>query len=160
MAWSPDGTRLASASYDKEVRIWDLTTGQTHTTLTGHTSEVYAVAWSPDGTRLASVSDDGTVLVHDLQDKNITRLRLFPLTCLVWSGAGIAVGGAHGSVVVLELNDDPLLGPERNDYDDAISLPRQLVPRQHTMAVQESDSLYPRDGFASGDGWGQRAGEC
>ena len=41
------------------MRLWDPATGQTTTTLTGHTSRVRAVAWSPDGTRLATASDDG-----------------------------------------------------------------------------------------------------
>jgi WD domain, G-beta repeat len=94
VAWSPNGTRLASAGDDGEIRIWDPTTGHTQTTLTDHTRGVTAVAWSPDGTRLASASYDGTVLVHDLQDNNTTRLRLLPLTCLAWSATGIAVG-AH-----------------------------------------------------------------
>ena len=65
MAWSPDGTRLATASDDETVRLWDPTTGQTTATLTGHTDRVNAVAWSPDGTRLATASDDGTVRLWD-----------------------------------------------------------------------------------------------
>ena len=40
MAWSPDGTRLATAGSDETVRIWDPATGQTTPTLTGHTREV------------------------------------------------------------------------------------------------------------------------
>ena len=40
LAWSPDGTRLATASDDGTVRIWDPTTGHPTTTLTGHTGAV------------------------------------------------------------------------------------------------------------------------
>ena len=66
VAWSPDGTRLASASNDHTVRVWDATSsGKTALTYGGHTDAVYSVAWSPDGTRLASASADKTVQVWD-----------------------------------------------------------------------------------------------
>ena len=65
VAWSPDGTRLATAGDDGTTRLWDPTTGEQLTTLTGHTGSVYAVAWSPDGTRLATAGDDGTTRLWD-----------------------------------------------------------------------------------------------
>jgi WD40 repeat protein len=63
VAWSPDGTRLASAGRDMSVRVWDARTGQSLLTSTGHSSAVWAVTWSPDGTRIASGSFDHTVQV-------------------------------------------------------------------------------------------------
>ena len=65
MAFSPDGKRLASASLDKTVKVWDATTGQEILTLKGHTGGVLGVAFSPDGNRLASGGWDGTVKVWD-----------------------------------------------------------------------------------------------
>ena len=66
VVFSPDGTRLASASADKTVRLWDATTGQpVCQPLEGHTEEVLSVAFSPDGTRLASASADETVRLWD-----------------------------------------------------------------------------------------------
>ncbi len=65
LAWSPDGTRLASGSRDKTIRIWDGHTDQLLYTLKGHTDYVYCVAWSPDGTRLVSGSHDKTIRIWD-----------------------------------------------------------------------------------------------
>ena len=49
LAFSPDGKRLASASHDMTVRIWDVETQTEQHTLEGHTGLTVAVAWSPDG---------------------------------------------------------------------------------------------------------------
>jgi DNA-binding beta-propeller fold protein YncE len=65
VAFSPDGTRLASGSLDNTVRVWDARSGQQLLALKGHTDTVTSVAFSPDGTRLASGSDDQTVKVWD-----------------------------------------------------------------------------------------------
>ncbi len=61
LAFSPDGTRVATASRDKTARVWDAATGRHIATLRGHTSEVYSVAFSPDGTQLVSAGEDRTL---------------------------------------------------------------------------------------------------
>lgn len=52
VAWSPDSTRIASASNDSSVQVWEATNGRKHLALSSTISD--AMAWSPDGTRIAS----------------------------------------------------------------------------------------------------------
>jgi WD40 repeat protein len=62
ICFSPDGTRLASCSYDNTVRLWDAHTGSAiGDAMVGHTAWIHSICFSPDGTRLASCSRDTTV---------------------------------------------------------------------------------------------------
>lgn len=60
-AWSPDSKRIATASPDKLVRIWDAAAGTTTVTIKDHSDSVFAVAFSPDGKLLASGGKDKSV---------------------------------------------------------------------------------------------------
>jgi hypothetical protein len=66
VAFSPDGKRLASASRDETVILWDVDSRKPLATLEGHKDAVYGVAFSPDGKRLASASKDKTVILWDV----------------------------------------------------------------------------------------------
>jgi WD40 repeat protein len=61
VAFSQDGSRVASGSNDQTVRIWNVTTGKVKAELKGHTDLVNSVAFSQDGEQVVSGSDDKTV---------------------------------------------------------------------------------------------------
>jgi WD40 repeat protein len=64
-AYSPDAGRIASASQDKSLRVWDGRTGAHVATLLGHDGPVVACSYSLDGSQLVSASADQTVRVWD-----------------------------------------------------------------------------------------------
>jgi WD40 repeat protein len=64
-AFSPDGTRLATAAADAVVRVFEVASGSEQLTITSHSDWVYAVAWNADGSKLATGSRDKTAKVFD-----------------------------------------------------------------------------------------------
>ncbi|HZT03949.1 MAG TPA: protein kinase [Steroidobacteraceae bacterium] len=65
IAYSPDGRRLITASYDGTARIWDASTGRQMLILQGHGGPVLAATFSPDGRRVATGSYDKTARIWD-----------------------------------------------------------------------------------------------
>jgi WD40 repeat protein/tRNA A-37 threonylcarbamoyl transferase component Bud32/TPR repeat protein len=64
-AFSPDGARMVTASYDKTARIWDPATGGEISLPIQHTDRLTSAAFSPDGRRIVTASVDGTARVWD-----------------------------------------------------------------------------------------------
>ncbi|XTV36958.1 trypsin-like peptidase domain-containing protein (plasmid) [Streptomyces sp. P10-4] len=102
VAFSPDGSTLAVGGGGGPVRLWDVKTGQSYATLTGHTKPVETLAFSPDGTTLATGSKDGTVRLWDTRvgvsratftgpSREVTSVAFSP------DGTTLATGGDEGS---------------------------------------------------------------
>jgi len=76
--YSPDGSLIATASKDGNVRLWDAANGSSVRTISGHNGGVNSIAFSPDGALLASGSDDRTAKLWNVADGSLVRT-LFPL---------------------------------------------------------------------------------
>src|SRR6266568_2890037 len=70
LAFAPDGTQLTSASVDRTVKLWEVTSGCCLQTLEGHTDRVFAVAWSPDGCTVASAGFDKMIWLWEVERGN------------------------------------------------------------------------------------------
>lgn len=86
IAFSRDGKTLASASFDKTVKLWDVATGTLKRALTGHADSVFWVAFSPNGNTIATGSGDRTVKLWDAQSGKLQGT-LTGHSGAAWSGA-------------------------------------------------------------------------
>jgi WD40 repeat protein len=105
--FAPDHKMLASAGYDRVIRLWDTEKRQVARELKDHSDTIYGVAFSPDGKLLASASADRAVKVWDPADGR----RLYTLGdptdwvyALAWhpDGKRLAAGGVDKSIRVWE----------------------------------------------------------
>ncbi|XP_011629781.1 notchless protein homolog 1 isoform X2 [Pogonomyrmex barbatus] len=71
--FSPDGRTIASASFDKSIKLWESKTGTYIASLRGHVQAVYSIAWSADSRLLVSGSADSTLKVWDMKTHKLDQ---------------------------------------------------------------------------------------
>ena len=109
VTYSPDGRFVASASWDRTVKLWDAITGQAVMTLRGHSAEVSCVAYRPDGRQLASASDDNTVKLWDAASgQEIRNLRGHqrPVRSVAYSPDGRHIASASTDATLMLWDSD------------------------------------------------------
>jgi len=75
-AFSPDGKKIVTASYDETARIWDAESGKELQKLEGHTDRVNSATFSPDGKKIVTASYNETARIWDAESgKELHKLR-------------------------------------------------------------------------------------
>jgi WD40 repeat protein len=133
VAFSPDGSKLASASDDRTVRVWNVDSRKVEQTLEGHSDFVVGVAFSPDGRKLASASADRTVRVWNVDSGEIEQT-LKGHTSLV-NGVAFSPGGSRCYAQVEELNRWVILNGVRTLYLPPGYEPSCVASKGSTLAI-------------------------
>ena len=115
VSFSPDGTTLASGSWDGVIRLWDVAMGINIATLEGHTDRVLSVSFSPDSKILASGSRDDTVKLYDVATQttiatleehtaDVNSVSFSPDGTMLASGGGISWRGDLPSLLLWDIS--------------------------------------------------------
>jgi cytochrome c len=108
LALSPDGSTLASASWDHTLRLWPLAGGAPRV-LEGHQQNVNGVAFTPDGKSVVSAGYDATLRIWPLAGNGSPLIVTLPTplnSVLAESDGEIVCAGADGKVYFLSPSGD------------------------------------------------------
>ncbi len=140
-AWHPDGRRLATASHDQTVKVWDTQTGECLVTLQGN-DQMWTVLWMPDRRTLASTSSEGLLQLWDTETGKCLRV-IRAHNSTIWALIShptrpfVATGSEEQNVKFWSTETWDCLGTLQG-YDNGI-LTLALSPDGQTLAVGAQD---------------------
>src|SRR5258706_3377679 len=126
IAFSPDGSKLISGSYDQAIILWDIDISakpvklQPKYKFEGHSSFVNSVVFSPDGKFLVSAGDDKKILIWDISQPDKASHTYLnhnaPVTSVAFSSKGDSIKFASASndqtVILWNWTSDSLDSPK------------------------------------------------
>jgi len=141
VAFSPNGKLIASGSYDRSVKIWDVGSGLLLQTLSGEMEAVYAVGFEPNGKRIVLGGKDGVITVRDAENGQRVVRPLRPEVTYGWDvlPAVISLAIAPDGVRVAAGNADSTL----KIWNDSTGAMLRVL-NGHTDAV--TSVVYSPDG--------------
>lgn len=127
IATSPEEQMLASGSFDRTIRLWNLQTGAFVRALSGHQDAVRSIAFSPDGTILVSGSSDKTIKVWDVATGQLLQTlvgHIGPVWTVAISpdGKTLATGSYDGAIKLWDMATGQLLHTLPEHYDSVWSV--------------------------------------
>jgi WD40 repeat protein len=141
LAWSPTSQRIASASADNTMQVWDAQNGDGIHTYNGANGAINAVAWSSDGSELLFGGDDGNVWLLPLKNLSAqsipTESDRGRVKALAWAPSVLPKDFAAGSD-----NDVVAIQNIKNDNSTELSYQTGII----TSLAYSSDGWYLASG--------------
>jgi len=140
VAFSPDGKRIVSGSFDQTARVWEAANGHELFTLPGLSAPVVSVAFSSEGQRIATAGDDQTARVWDASNRHellTVKKHGFRVSSVSFSPDGQRLVTGGGSLTfqpdgeIITIGD----GDKTARIWDLASDTEQLTLKGHTKAI-------------------------